>query len=174
MMQQFNETDCFSAYGVSSRVRNNAHMIKTPVKLAIELTSFTGEDIADKLGFSAPHVSRLRNGKSATSTDVISKLAEICGITESEFYRLLGGDDSIRSEITQKLSGTEPDEPILYNQALFDLAVEETRRLDALYANGTAKSKSFSTLMAAIYKFLSSEGTNLDNLETERDRNTSS
>lgn len=158
MMQEITFSDYTSCYGVSQRVRNNAPMIKTPVKLAIEMTKCTGEELAEKLGISAPHVSRLRTGKSPTSTDVIAKLAEICGVSEPEFYRLLGGDTDVRPEASRGISGSEPDEPVLFKPALFDIAVEETRKLDAKYAKGAAQSKNFNKLMHAIYKFIDAEG----------------
>lgn len=169
MMEEITFTDCSTGYGVTSLVRNNAPMIKTPVKLAIELTDMTGEELADKLGISAPHVSRLRTGKSPTTTDVISKLAEICGITVSEFYRLLAGDEEVRSQAARNVAGTEPDEPLQFKPQIFDLAVEETRRLDAMFANGQAQSKNFSTLMHAIYKFIDAEGIEIDSTGKKRE-----
>lgn len=169
MMQEITFADYAAGYGVTSRVRNNAHMIKTPVKLAIELTDMTGEELADKLGISAPHVSRLRTGKSPTTTDVIAKLAEICGVTQSEFYRLLGGDENVRSEASQNVSGTEPDEPLQFKPHIFDLAVEETRRLDAKFARGQAQSKHFSALMHAIYKFIDAEGIDINSPDKKRE-----
>ncbi|MCV0429282.1 MAG: helix-turn-helix domain-containing protein [Roseibium sp.] len=170
MMQEITYNNCLSGYGVSHSLRNNARMIKTPVQLAIEIRKgsghkITGEELADKLGISAPHVSRLKTGKSATTTDVIAKLAEICEITESEFYRLLGSDGDVRSEAAQNVSGTEPDEPLLFKPALFEAAVAETRKLDAKYAKGQAASKNFNALMHAIYKFIDAEG--IDNLPTD-------
>ncbi len=169
MMQEITYENCIWDYGVTSPVRNNAPMIKTPVKLAIELTDMTGEDLADKLGMSAPHLSRLRTGKSPTSTDVIAKLAEICGITVSEFYRLLGGDDEVRSQAARNVSGTEPDEPLQFKPQIFDLAVEETRRLDAKFANGQAQSRHFSALMHAIYKFIDAEGVDITSMDKKRE-----
>jgi hypothetical protein len=80
----------------------------------------------------------------------------------SEFYRLLGGDEDVRSEAARNVAGTEPDEPLQFKPHIFDLAVEETRRLDAKFANGQAQSKHFSALMHAIYKFIDAEGADTD------------
>ncbi|MFN3250092.1 helix-turn-helix domain-containing protein [Roseibium album] len=170
MMQEITFNHCVSGYGLSREPGNNASMTKTPVQLALDLrkksgVKMTGEELADKLGISAPHVSRLKTGKSDTTTGVIEKLAEICEISVSEFYRLLGSDGDVRSEAGQNVSGTVPDEPLLFKPPLFEIAVAETRRLDATYAKGQASQKNFNVLMHAIYKFIEAEG--IDNIPTE-------
>ena len=128
-------------------------MGKTPVKLASDLTGLKGEELAERLGVSAPHVSRLKTGKSPTTTDHIKKLAEICNVSEQEFYSLLAGDLDVRPG-AGNFAGVAADEPLLVESELFELAFEEARNLDQRYANGHAKSSSVKRLLYAIYRFI--------------------
>ena len=144
-------------YGFSQGFENNAYMSKTPVNLAKMLTGLKGEALADKMGISAPHLSRLNTGKSPTTTDHIKKLAEICDVTEKEFYALMAGDENVSSKAARAVVGSEADEPLLIKPDLMDEALDEARGIDRRHAGGLAKSENFKQLLNAIYKFIEAE-----------------
>lgn len=130
-------------------------MVDTPIKLAKQLTGLTGEALAKRLGVSAPHLSRLANAKTPTSSRHIKKLAEICDISESEFYKLLGQSGEVAAEESgRKVMGVSPSELLLFDPEYFNLAHDEARRIDAKFAHGKSESMQFAKLQNAIYEFI--------------------
>lgn len=144
-------------YGISQAVENNAYMSKTPVNIAKQISGLSGEALADLLGISAPHLSRMNTGKSPTTTEHIKRLAEICGVTEQEFYGLLAGDETVSNRAARAVVGKNADEPLLIKSAVMDPALEAARGIDRDYTNGKAKSENFKVLLKAIYDFLEAE-----------------
>lgn len=144
-------------YGISHLIENNALMSNTPVHLAKTLTGLTGEALAEQMGISAPHLSRLKTGRVPTTTDHIKKLATICGVTEQEFYSLLAGDEAVADNSSISVVGTTADEPLLFDGTLMNDALFSAREIDQKYTNGRSKSEHFNKLLYAIYEFLNSE-----------------
>lgn len=144
-------------YGHFQGVENNACMSKTPVNIAKEISGLSGEDLADRMGISAPHLSRMNTGKSPTTTEHIKKLAEICDVTEQEFYGLLAGDSSVSDRAARAVVGKNADEPLLIKSSIMDPSLEAAREIDRQYTNGKARSENFKVLLKAIYDFLEAE-----------------
>jgi transcriptional regulator with XRE-family HTH domain len=141
-------------YGITQGFENNAYMSKTPVNIALILSGLKGEDLADRMGISAPHLSRLKTGKSPTTNIHVQKLAEICGVTEQEFYRLMAGDETVSPKASRSVAGVDPDERLMFNSDWMEDALDAARSIDQKYANGRAKTEDFKPLLHAIYRFL--------------------
>ncbi|MEP1930766.1 MAG: helix-turn-helix transcriptional regulator [Roseibium sp.] len=144
-------------YGFAQVFENNTYMSKTPVNLAKLLSGLTGEILAEQMGISAPHLSRLNTGRSPTTTDHIRQLAKICNITEQEFYALMAGDGNVTPRAARAIAGSAAVEPLLIKSDIMDAALEVARQIDRDCTGGRAKTENFKPLLYAIYKFLDNE-----------------
>lgn len=133
-------------------------MSKTPVALGMELTGMKGETLAEAMGISAPHLSRLKTGKSETSTKHIKRLAEICGVSETEFYAMMSGDTRAISDASAKaVAGVPADEKLLIDPHAFRKAYKRAKEIENELLGGRGSSRDFAVILHEIYQDLIAE-----------------
>lgn len=130
---------------------NNGSMTKGPIKLAKELSGLTGEQLAEKLGISPAHLSRMNSRKRKVTTDTIDKLAAICGKTSEEFFHLMGQKPGDVESATEQLTGHDVDELLLINPDIFKKAYERARAIEQTMLGGRGSNADFAIILEQAY-----------------------
>lgn len=133
---------------------NNGLMTRGPVQLAKELTGLTGEKLAEKMQISPAHLSRLARNRRTINSKHIEKLAEICGRTPEEFYRLLGTAPGDVEEAASMLTGRPHDEPLLIDPKIFKKAYDRAREIEKAMLGGRGSNEDFALILDQAYQDL--------------------
>ncbi|WP_306147214.1 MULTISPECIES: helix-turn-helix transcriptional regulator [unclassified Roseibium] len=144
-------TNCQIGPSLLCQKGNNAFMHKSPIKLAKHLTGFTGERLAEELGISAAHLSRMSNNKRRITTDLIDRLARVSNKTPEEFYRLLGTTPGEVEEAAEALTGHPSDEPLMINPDAFRKAYERARTIEETMLGGRGSNADFAVIFEQVY-----------------------
>lgn len=137
---------------------NNRSMDKSPIRLAKQLSGLTGERLAEELGISAAHLSRMGNKKRRITTEIIDKLAAICGKSSDEFYQLLGTDQQEVEEAAEALTGHPVDEPLMLDPELFKRAYERAKHIEQTMLGGRGSNSDFAVILEQTYNEIKENG----------------
>ncbi|WP_139052125.1 helix-turn-helix domain-containing protein [Roseibium sp. TrichSKD4] len=136
---------------------NNLVMPKSPISLAKSLTGLTGEKLAEKLGVSATHLSRMGSNKRRITTEHIEKLAEISGKSVDEFYSLLGTHPADILEAQEALSGHSANDALLIDPNLFKKAYERARAIEQTMLGGRGSNADFAIILEQAYSDIAAQ-----------------
>ncbi|MEP0233431.1 MULTISPECIES: helix-turn-helix transcriptional regulator [Roseibium] len=132
-------------------------MNKSPIKLAKELTGFTGEKLAEALGVSPPHLSRMTSKKRRITTDHIEKLAAISGKTTEEFYQLLGTTPAEIEDMAEALTGHPTTAPLMLEPDIFKRAYDRARAIEETMLGGRGSNADFAVILEKAYADLTDQ-----------------
>lgn len=144
-------TDCQIGSRPLCQLGNNAVMHKSPIKLAKQITGYTGERLAEELGISAAHLSRMGNNKRKVTTQLIERLANVSGKSVEEFYRLLGTTPGEVEEAAEALSGHPAEEPLMLRPEAFKRAYERARVIEETMLGGRGSNADFAVIFEEVY-----------------------
>lgn len=133
---------------------NNRLMNKSPINLAKQLSGLSGEKLAEQLGISAAHLSRMGNKKRRITTETIEKLAAICGKTPDQFYQLLGTDPLSVEEAAEALASHPVDEPLMLDPDLFKQAYDRAKHIEHAMLGGRGSNSDFAVILEQTYNEL--------------------
>ncbi len=137
---------------------NNALMHKSPIKLAKELSGLTGERLAEELGISPAHLSRMGSNKRRITTDHIERLARVCGKSTEEFYKLLGTTPAEIEDAVEALSGHPADEPLMLDPVIFRKAYERAKSIEQTMLGGRGSNADFAVILEQVYADIAESG----------------
>lgn len=149
--QIFWKEDCQIGARPLFLIGNNGDMHKSPFNLAKKITGFTGERLAEELGISAGHLSRMANSKRRISTEYINRLARVCDMTTEEFYRLLGTTPGDSDEAAEALVGHPADEPLMLDPIIFKKAYERAKAIEKTTLGGRGSNADFAVIFDEVY-----------------------
>lgn len=137
---------------------NNRVMNKSPIQLAKQLSGLTGEKLAEHLGVSPAHLSRMGSKKRRITTHHIEKLAAICGKTTEEFYQLLGTNPSQVEEAAEALTGHPSDERLMLDPERFKKAYARAKAIEQTMLGGRGSNADFAVIFDEVYADMAEGG----------------
>ena len=137
---------------------NNRVMNKSPIRLAKQLSGLSGEKLAEELGISPAHLSRMGTKKRRITTETIEKLAAICGKSPDQFYQLLGTDPLAVEEAAEALTSHPVDEPLMLDPDLFKKAYDRAKHIEQTMLGGRGSNSDFAVILEQTYNELTENG----------------
>lgn len=99
-------------------VSSNDQMAHNAIDVAKSLSGLTGERLAEVLDVSPAFVSRLKRGERRLNVDMLSRLAEACGVSMADFTGLMNSEGPLpRTPKTQKPGKVETRQASLFGPA---------------------------------------------------------
>ncbi|WP_420415092.1 helix-turn-helix domain-containing protein [Roseibium sp.] len=126
-------------------------MHKSPIKLAKQITGYTGERLAEELGISPAHLSRMSNNKRRITTQLIERLAHVSGKSTEEFYQLLGTTQGEVEQAAEVLSGHPAGEPLMIDPDTFKKAYDRARVIEETMLGGRGSNADFAVIFEEVY-----------------------
>jgi len=149
--QKHDDFDCQIGPSTLFLFGNNKCMHKSPIKLAKQITGYTQERLAEELGISPGHLSRMSNSKRRITTDYIERLASVCDVTTDEFYRLLGTEPGDVENASENLVGHTANEPLVLNPSVFKKAYERAKAIEKTTLGGRGSNADFAVIFDEVY-----------------------
>lgn len=113
----FNIRDKIFVYGKGGIIMNE--LLGRRIKALRSANNFTQEQVADQIGISRQRYARIESGVNSITLDILSKVAEVLGVTVGDITRVLD-----ETTVVQYRAGEENES----SKKIFDM-------LDLFYAN---------------------------------------